>query len=618
MADQDLKSIFEQAAGSPDATDAVKNDGQDIKAIFQQAHDAPTPTDAVANQSLPEGQNWSKLQSAGQGALQGSTAGFSDEIGGAEGALQEKLLNALPGAKTDDKKSIKDLYKEYRDLNRQRNKQAEEANPKSYLGGNVAGAVGASLLAPELLAPKSIAGASALGAAAGLGTSNADLTDPSLQSVGQAAKDTSIGAGLGAVGGAIGNKLAAATNPEALETASSKLASSAAGLKPSKELTSIYNPVTGQMEKGSNVIKGIGSTALENGALPFTGGPAAMYDNSLQAINNKYQQLNPLLAKTQELLNPKLSDALEEVGPITTKTPEVMQDIFDSIPETSQRNSIVDTVSEQYSKYEAKLGQADGNLQALNEIKKELTNASKALSPQIYNNGTAKVEANLYKRLGGVVRQHIEDLASAADPGAGDQIGSINSDIGNLLTYNDSAKKLMDKSTSGLMDSAKTGGTAAVGFLAGGPIGAAITTGAKLAVESGTGNPIGRLAKIGAAKGFAQVAKVVDTPAGQLTQQIVQQTPSKILTNPFSQEKIQGKSTGIAKATQNSSNLYNATDDSLKDVATKFQQTPGLEFYADHLNKAIDTNDQAEKNRAIFLILQNPVARKLVTPQQEQ
>lgn len=568
------------------------------------------PEKEEAQQSAPKGEDWSKLQSAGQGALQGATAGFSDELGGAEGAIQDKLLG------NPDKKSLKDLYKEYRDLQRNRNKKAEDANPGSYLAGNVAGAVGAGALAPGLLAPKSVAGAAGLGAAAGLGTSNADLTDPSLQSVGQAAKDTALGAGLGAAGGKIGQKLAGAANPEALETASSKLASSAVGLKPSKELTSVYDAASGQMKKGSNIIKGIGTTALETGSLPMTGGPSAMYDQSLKAINTAYQKLNPVLAQAQEKLTPNISQIVQDVGPITTKTPVVMQDIFDSIPETSQRNSIVKTIGDQYSMYEAKLGQAEGNLQALNDIKKELTSASKALAPQVYNNGTAKVEANLYKRLGGVVRQHIEDLASAADPGAGDQIGSINSDIGNLMTYNDGAKKLMDKTSSGLMDSAKTGATATAGFLAGGPLGAAITTGAKIAVEAGTGNPIGRLAKIGGAKALAATAKAVDTPAGQLTQKVIQQAPAKVLTSPFAQEKIQGKMTSGAKATQNSSNLYNATDDSLKDVASKFQQTPGLEFYADHLNKAIDNNDSGEKNRAIFLIMQNPKARKLITPEQ--
>lgn len=571
------------------------------------------PSDSKDQKPAPE---WSKLESLGQGALQGITGGFSDEIGGAAGALMEKGADLI-GKGTGDKKSLKELYQQYRDMHRQKNKEAEEANPKSYLAGNIGGGIAGAALAPELLAPKSVAGAAGLGAAVGLGSSNADLTDPSLQNIQQAAKDTAVGAGLGAAGGAIGNKLAGKINPEELETASSKLASSAVGLKPSKELTSLYNPATKQIEKGSNVIKGIGSTALENNALPFTGGPAGMYDQSLKAIENKYSQLNPIFSETQQKLNQNLPQYTEAAGNIGDKAADFLYKFRDSLSNDPDQDTIMKKIEEKYVPYIQKLSDSDGNLQQLNAYKKGLQQKAQDLSSAAYNQPASdlKPEAAFVKSLGGVVRQHIEDLASAANPGAGDQIGTINKDLGNLYTYNTAAKKLMDKSSNSLTDQATTGAGIGLGFLAGGPMGAAATGLGKVALEGSTGNPIGRLAKIGGAKALGAAAKAIDTPSGQLVQKSLQQVPSKILTNPFSQEKIQGKSVGPAQATKLTTSLYNATDDSLKGVAAKFRETPGLEFYADHLDKAIDTNDQGEKNRAIFLISQNPLTRKLVSPE---
>lgn len=614
MADKELSDIFNQAADTKTPVDQLKDDSKDMSAIFKEAHDQTSAPIKQAASSESEEEpaedksKWSKLQSAGQGALQGATAGFSDELGGAVGAVQDKLLG------NPDKKSLKELYQEYRDMHRNRNKQAEETNPKSYLAGNVGGAIGGAALAPGLLAPKTISGAATLGAATGLGTSDADLTDPSLGNVAKAATDTAKGEVLGGVAGAAGKGLAKLLNPETLETASSKLASSAVGLKPSKELTSIYDPVSKNISKGSNIIKGIGTTALNNDSLPFTGGPAGMYDQSLKAIDNQYKQLSPIMSKTQETLNQNLPQYTEAAGNIGDKAGEFLYKFRDSLSNNPDQDTIMKKIEDKYLPYIQKMSQSDGNLQTLNGIKRGLQEKAEDLSASAYTQPSSdlKPEAEFVKNLGGVVRQHIEDLANSADPGAGDKIGSINKQLSNLYTYNSAAKKLMDKSGNALVDNATTGAGLGLGFMAGGPLGAAAVGATKLGIEAGTGNTIGRLGKIAGSKAMNSAAKAIDTPAGQLVQKTLPQAPSKVLNNPFSQEKIQGKSVGPAQATKTTTSLYNATDESLKGVAAKFKETPGLEFYADHLNKAIDTNDQGEKNRAIFLIAQNPVTRKLI------
>lgn len=113
----------------------------------------------------------SKMESAGRGIQQGATLGFGDEFSGAvEGGadLVQQALNKLglagpsvtqvnqqlasEGTKGDlGPQGLLDLYRQGRDSNRLENKQAQEANPMSYLGGNIAGGALTAMAAPQAL-----------------------------------------------------------------------------------------------------------------------------------------------------------------------------------------------------------------------------------------------------------------------------------------------------------------------------------------------------------------------------------------------------------------------------------------------------------------------------------
>jgi hypothetical protein len=111
----------------------------------------------------------SKLKSLALGGVQGGTFGFADEAEGAIRALGDET------------------YKEGRDAARKRYEEAEAANPKTYMAGQLGGAilpviaaemgsagtatpaVGARLA--SMLAPKTLQGVMALGAVQGLGES---------------------------------------------------------------------------------------------------------------------------------------------------------------------------------------------------------------------------------------------------------------------------------------------------------------------------------------------------------------------------------------------------------------------------------------------------------------
>jgi hypothetical protein len=142
----------------------------------------------------------SQTESAARGLASGASLGFSDELAGAaEAAISAVKENDY------DLSSLIEKYKKERDESRKLNKLAEEANPLTYLGANIAGgfalpagmygnlAKGASALAKT--------GAGALsglvgGGLAGLGSSEAST-------VGGDITATAESAGMGAILGGV-------------------------------------------------------------------------------------------------------------------------------------------------------------------------------------------------------------------------------------------------------------------------------------------------------------------------------------------------------------------------------------------------------------------------------
>lgn len=149
----------------------------------------------------------SKTESFLRGGAHGATLGFGDEAQGAIQALGMKLLpNSLGGS--DDKRGLADLYREQRDVARKDDENARTDNPKSFMAGEVAGSTlpalatssgvaGAATKAQGIGAKliRALASGAKWGAAAGLGDSQADLTQGD---VGGAAADTAKGAAIGA------------------------------------------------------------------------------------------------------------------------------------------------------------------------------------------------------------------------------------------------------------------------------------------------------------------------------------------------------------------------------------------------------------------------------------
>jgi len=188
LSDATLKALHN---GAPIDYSALSD--EELKAL----HSGPsTPKAEPVKETEPEIEPISKTESGLRGAAQGATFGFADELTGGG----ESFMDLLGGDT-----SMVDNYKKHRDESRSNYKQAEEENPLTYLAGNLAG--GLAVPVPGVAAAKGIGALAKQGAIAGglfgLGTSEADLTDPTdLGKVKDAGVDTLEGAGIGGIMGA--------------------------------------------------------------------------------------------------------------------------------------------------------------------------------------------------------------------------------------------------------------------------------------------------------------------------------------------------------------------------------------------------------------------------------
>lgn len=129
---------------------------------------------------IDEPENIPGYQSALGGVLQGATMGFADELAGAGRALMDPEAIRRQG--------LLESYKKQRDISRAKFAQEEQANPKSYLAGELGG----SLATAPLTGPATLPKAMGLGAAYGLGKAEGSP----LEQAGEAV----TGAALGGVG----------------------------------------------------------------------------------------------------------------------------------------------------------------------------------------------------------------------------------------------------------------------------------------------------------------------------------------------------------------------------------------------------------------------------------
>lgn len=684
MVDSKLSKVDISNLPSPEELEAQAS-SEDISHL-------PSP-DQLSAQEAPEGEHapeWSKSESLGQGALQGATAGFSDELGGIEGALFEKAADVL-GKGPQSGKSLEELYREYRDFQRQRNKQAEESNKGSYLAGNILGGVGSAAVAPGALGAKTLSGAAKLGAAAGLGSSEAELADPENLELGRAAKDVAIGTGLGAGSQYLGNKAGSLIfKKEARElgrqgqTLFGEGAQKAIKQETQDFAESIVNSIKNEKGKLGDTYDAI-IEANKNQKIDLNEfvnnlkQRAAEFDTSLPEQARDKKAIMDLVAKVTEGPEfnkpfvtgfkpgqtveavPSAREALESEGAQLVESqrqlgkkasfeinPSEDENLLTRISRTEDQvgsplasaKTVPNTPgTPAYSKIspieETRLVREGGTLTPDIETAKTLrTNLGKIANEKNLSSSGEKFADQTYSELSDTLKNAVPKLGDTdtkynALLKAGRKLGIKGNDedvvrVLEKMTSSNQGKEIVVEQALQQLDKVNPQLSKQIRTQA-----ASLDQKAEMidqVSQIGNYNIVNPKQLLwGLAKDFGALRtaagnvaglaerKLVQTPAGTLVQKSIQSVPVATATNPFTQERVQQKY-NPSEMSKLSTNLYNATDDSLKEVASSLKQTPGLEFYAEHLDSAIRTQNEGEKNRAIFLILQNPKARKLITP----
>lgn len=254
----------------PDNMDDASID-REMRKIYGGGSQQP-PAAPQAPQKKDHG--WSMLGSAGQGALQGLSFGFADEIEG----FTRSMLN---GEKYEDQ--VKQI--------RQRYKDAEEDNPGSYNTGDVGASVATAFI-PGVGALGNAGRAASLGA--------------------RAARGAAAGAALGGLRGAgdaqggIGNTLAGAASGAALGGVTGGVLPVAGGaVRGAGRVTN--NIMDKGVELGADLAKGISGAATGIGlgsrnpvvrhlADKYAGGIGRMADAVVDPAIDRIGQLSPRVA----------------------------------------------------------------------------------------------------------------------------------------------------------------------------------------------------------------------------------------------------------------------------------------------------------------------------------
>lgn len=138
-------------------------------------------------------------ESLARGGAQGLSLGYVDEATAMAKAVRDHVM----GRGSVMAKGPMDLYEQYRPEVREKYAAAKEANPKTYMGGAIAGsiapAVAATVGTKGAALPAIAARLGTLGAVEALGHSEADLTSGDPGQYGRAALETLAGGTVGAV-----------------------------------------------------------------------------------------------------------------------------------------------------------------------------------------------------------------------------------------------------------------------------------------------------------------------------------------------------------------------------------------------------------------------------------
>lgn len=579
--------------------------------------------DEVSTQEVPEfKEQMGSLESAGLGALQGVSLGFSDEI---EAAFKS---GAISGAE----------YEAAKEAARQKYKSAEEQHPYLYGGGQVAGGITTAFVPGALgakLAGATLGSAAGVGALTGIGQQEAPLSD-----LGETAKSAVIGGGAGVAGYGIGKGIASLLSKKATSASSSlqdtaeELAGKSVGLKKAQVLKEMGGKSKYLMGPDAIEEKGIAKEALEH-IKPFQSS-----DELAKSTSSKFKtirgEVSELVEQAEQGLKAKLGEVteapdtsafsslgvksaptinrLEKLG--LSNIGDEAQTILNSVTDDMTKGGSASSVQGVISNIEPVIEQLrknDGSIRGLMEVKDII---SKNLMDRqwLISSADAPEKIALLRKFYTLANNRLETLSNIVSPDLGTTIRDKNRVLSNII---DVALAASEKEASGLTKQGVSVGDYAIGSLGagiggsiGGPPGAVAGmiagTALKKGVETAAGKELPDIMRTASAKGFESLGKKFGKASELLSK------PGAHI--PFSKAAslaaIEASPIGEQSPGISSKALYSMNNKELQQITVRMRQANVRPDVADKLEKALASGDSAQKNSALFIIAQDPKLRE--------
>lgn len=481
-----------------DDNDVVSDPVESSSSFFDKEDVQEDPSEFAG---ISEAKDISQGESAVRGLEQGATFGFADELGGAMGAAMEGVANK-PMEGESKVNQLKRVYDEYREFNRKRYSDAEEANPKSFMAADMAGGLllpGGAAKAGAKLGAKQIAKQAVKAGAATGALESAGRTEEELLSA-QGATDVALGTAGGAALGKLLGKIGSGRSKEALESTKGVLEKDAnvAAFKSIGARAKDFKDELGlktNKRATADSYKGTGKTLLDEGVIKPR--------QSIEGVKES------IVDKLDEVAKDRMSPAAKGIDDIIKESPvEEFAPAFNKFTDDID-NSLIDNIKS--AKY-AQEGDQSMYSSMSNTMKVVVEDVENALSSPQKVESLVDIKRQLQKKvnwndpasegynsflmdLQGKVSGVIDDISEKASPELAKQMKSANKTYSNLLRANDVSGTELSK------DMASEGGLGFRDYLASGVISAATDVpmlgpaviGGKKVIEKVTGKDTGKL-----------------------------------------------------------------------------------------------------------------------------
>lgn len=331
-----------------------QDEPKQAKNEFDAFLDADTQDPSPATKSEPP-EEISKLETLGRSFAGGFTGGLNRKLTAGAGSIKDVLLR-----EDLDLKDLPEVYQSWKDVLKRRDDKANEANPKTAIAGKLTGNVAMGFV-PGLSLSKGAQAGEIIGKAA-LGGGIAGFGESEGKDMGDVAKDTLAGAGVGAVFGKIGAELG-----EVGQSLGDKVRDFA-----EERAVKALGPILSQQEllASKGVAKELGGELLDEGVTKFGSSVKGMLPRVEKLLSEKGSEIGKIRDSADDVIRAAGPDG---VGPIDfgrlSKMGSAKEAFSDATNEATQRAArAYSRNADSLAKVPQRtINEAQGEVQALSE-----------------------------------------------------------------------------------------------------------------------------------------------------------------------------------------------------------------------------------------------------------